>query len=161
MGPALESAAERLRYVLSSTSWVNSIVGIIRRAALERTRLLPAYASGDFRLLAELSLLGQFLEVPETLYVRRLHEQSSSQHMRDVAWMTTYMRGRGDSISLPYASLLVDQMRIILGADLPWRNKASLLAFLGHTLWWRRGRLAREVLGAARASWRRVTRMVD
>lgn len=155
------SPAQRLRYVLSSTSWVNSIVGIIRRDALQRTRLMPNYSSGDFRVLAELSLLGQFLEVPETLYVRRLHGQSSSQHMRDVAWMTAYYRGHDGSISLPYASLLRDQLRIILKAELPWRSKLSLLAYLGHTLWWRRGRLAREVLGATRAYWRSVTRMVD
>ena len=155
------SPAVRLRYVLSSTSWVNSILGVIRADALRRTRLMPHYASGDFRLLAELSLLGQFLEVPQTLYVRRLHAQSSSQHMRDVSWMTTYVTGMDGSISLPYASLVLDQARLILAAELPWRSRASLLAFLGHTLWWRRGRFARELVSASIVFWRRVTRVVD
>jgi len=155
------SPAQRLRYVLASAHWVNSIVGVIRRSALVRTRLMPDYPSGDYRLLAELSLLGTFIEVPEMLYIRRLHADSSSQHMRDTVWMTAYIRGRGGSIALPYASLLRDEARIIRDSELSLGSKASLLAFLARTLWWRRGRLARELLTAASVYWRGQTQMVE
>src|SRR5262249_35001009 len=81
-----DSVVERLRYVISSCHWVNAHYGLIRRQALAATRLFPTYVGGDYRLLAELSLLGKFLEIPDYLLMRRIHPAASSQNRTDVAW---------------------------------------------------------------------------
>src|SRR5262249_864640 len=43
-------AVDRWRYVVGAEHWVNAILGVIRRTALLRTRLLPNYRSGDYVL---------------------------------------------------------------------------------------------------------------
>ena len=49
------------------------VFGLIRAEALRRTRGMGAYPSADLVLVAELRLLGSFVEVPEPLYFQRLH----------------------------------------------------------------------------------------
>src|SRR5262249_10793675 len=71
-----DEAHERFRYVIFAGHWANAVVGLVRLSALAQTRLFPAYAGGDFRVLAELSLLGKFCEIPEKLFLRRLHAGS-------------------------------------------------------------------------------------
>lgn len=53
------------------------IYGVIRAASLRRTRLLQPFFHSDLILIVELALLGQLLEVPEYLYMRRVHSDQS------------------------------------------------------------------------------------
>ena len=62
---------------------MNTILGVVRRAALLRTRLLPRYPGGDYVLLGELCLLGSFVEVPQVIFLRRIHPAASSQMVGD------------------------------------------------------------------------------
>jgi glycosyltransferase involved in cell wall biosynthesis len=54
------------------------IFGVIRSRALRQSRLLGNYIAADCNLLAELILIGEFLEVPERLSLIRLHPGSST-----------------------------------------------------------------------------------
>src|SRR5262245_44127938 len=47
-----ESAHDRLRYVINAGHWVNPHYGLIRAGTLSKTRLMPSYPGGDYRLLA-------------------------------------------------------------------------------------------------------------
>lgn len=128
-----DNPAERFRYVLLSMHWVNSIIGLIRTSALAKTRLMPDYPSGDYRVLGELSLLGKFYEIPERLFVRRLHKDSSSQHGEEGAtpdkqWLVRYWKGSAKSLTLPMISLKFDHFRTVIGSALPMRKKLSLLS---------------------------------
>lgn len=60
-------------------SLCNPIFGVIRVEALRRTGMIRPYPSSDVTLLAELAALGHFHEVPERLFYRRIHQQSSRQ----------------------------------------------------------------------------------
>ena len=53
------------------------IWGVVRKTVLGKTRLLGNYASPDIPLLAELSLYGQFAEIPNFLFCLREHPQRS------------------------------------------------------------------------------------
>lgn len=55
------------------------VFGLMRTAALRRTRLLGAFPSADLVLVTELRMLGPFGEVPETLYFQR-------RHVADAMW---------------------------------------------------------------------------
>ncbi|MFC7550380.1 glycosyltransferase family 2 protein [Plantactinospora sp. GCM10030261] len=57
----------------------NALFGVLPIARLRRTGLIRPYPSSDVTLLAELAALGEFHEVPEALFYRRIHEQSSRQ----------------------------------------------------------------------------------
>lgn len=52
--------------------------GVIRSEALRRTRMMGGYFASDLVLLAELILMGRFVEVPECLLSIRLHPGASS-----------------------------------------------------------------------------------
>lgn len=148
-----EAAEERLRYVLFSAHWVNSIIGLIRANALARTRLMPTYPSGDYRVLGELSLLGKFYEIPEKLFVRRLHKDASSQHGADGTtpdnqWLVRYWKGSSKALALPMLSLKIDHFRTVVGSGLPVRKKFSLLGAWLRTVIGGRKMLMDEVLSA-------------
>lgn len=55
----------------------NAIFGVIRSSALRQTRLIDRFVSSDIVLLAELALLGKFIEVGQSLFFRRDHAGSS------------------------------------------------------------------------------------
>lgn len=120
-----ESPADRFIRVLGAEHWVNSILGVIRRSALSRTRRLPNYPGGDHALLGELCLMGKLVEVPEVLYHRRLHDRSMSQHWGETAWVAEYW-GRRAAASLPLWCRSRDHLRSVLHADLPLRRKVAL-----------------------------------
>jgi hypothetical protein len=67
----------RLRHLIRTVGYTHPLYGLIRTAALRRTRLLGAYPSADYVLLAELALLGGFHELPDRLFQRRIHGEMS------------------------------------------------------------------------------------
>jgi glycosyltransferase involved in cell wall biosynthesis len=72
-------ASARFNEVLNNVDLVNVIYGLIRTSALRKTGLIRSFPGGDIPLVAELSLYGQFWEIPEALFYRRMHANASSQ----------------------------------------------------------------------------------
>jgi glycosyltransferase involved in cell wall biosynthesis len=56
----------------------NAVFGVMRLSALQKTPCIGPYESSDRVLLGELALLGEIAEVPERLFVRRLHPEIST-----------------------------------------------------------------------------------
>lgn len=71
-------ATARFRVAAERAGLVNLLQGVIRTAALRRTGLLGTFTASDMVLVAELSLYGQFYELPEVLFRRRLHPAALS-----------------------------------------------------------------------------------
>lgn len=69
----------RLRRFTWRWNLCNPVFGLIRTDVLRRTRLIEPYVSSDVTLLADLSIRGQFLEVPAPMFFRRVHATSSRQ----------------------------------------------------------------------------------
>lgn len=72
------SPARRFADVLLNTSWCYEIFGLIRRTALASTSLQDTYYGADKVLLAELALVGPWEGVPEQLWQRRCHADTST-----------------------------------------------------------------------------------
>lgn len=62
----------------------NAVFGLIRMEALMSTRLIGSYASSDKILLGELSMLGSFHQLSDSLFYRREHRGSSVRANPDV-----------------------------------------------------------------------------
>ncbi|HZS33541.1 MAG TPA: glycosyltransferase family 2 protein [Methylomirabilota bacterium] len=140
---------DRLRYVMAAEHWVNAILGVIRRAALLRTRLLPAYPGGDYVLLGELCLQGPFVEIPAVLFERRLHPAASSQLPRHGRQLAIFFAGRDGRLVLPAWARARDHLRTVLRSGLSVRDKAALLGAWAADVGRRRARLAGEARIAA------------
>lgn len=81
---------ERLRDLLADPKYsyllkCSPIFGLIRLDALRRTRRIQSFMSSDRVTLVELALLGDWIEVPDYLFRRRLHEQTSLAKSKDEA----------------------------------------------------------------------------
>lgn len=139
-----DSAKDRLRYCIFATHWVNAIFGVMRTAALAQTRLLHDYAGGDYEFLGELALAGKFIEIPDTLFLRRLHPGASSQNAQNAGWQVQHWRGNA-GISLPSWNRSLDHLKTIFHAQLGPIQKLSLTGSLLHSMVWRRGPLLGEL----------------
>lgn len=73
----------RLARLLRHVTMGRAQFGVIRSSALRRTRLYERMIAADFVLLAELAMLGEFHELPEVLFQRRLHETISTRANRN------------------------------------------------------------------------------
>ncbi len=140
-----ERAHERLRYALLAGHWINAHYGLIRADALAGTRLMPSYPGGDHRLIAELTLKGKFVEIPEYLFFRRFHPGASSQNTEQFSWTMEFHTGNTDQISFPLWNVNLDNMITIIRSDLIVRYKFSLVEAVLRDMWWRHERLLREL----------------
>jgi glycosyltransferase involved in cell wall biosynthesis len=156
-----EAPHERLRAViLKGGHWTNAdaLFGVMRTNALRSTRLFPRYQGGDKRPLAELSLVGQFVEIPEYLLSRRLHGDASSMNnpstsgydRKSVLWMAEYFKGSKWRICLPTWSLALDHLVTIWRSGFGPREKMGLMSAVIKAGWWQRRFLAEELGAAAR-----------
>ncbi|SDT58779.1 glycosyltransferase [Jiangella sp. DSM 45060] len=80
-GLDLRSAHAYRRVAQYARHWslCNAVFGVMRSEVLRASGRIRPYPSSDVVLLAELAALGQFHEVPERLFFRRIHQASSRQ----------------------------------------------------------------------------------
>jgi glycosyltransferase involved in cell wall biosynthesis len=125
--------AARLRHLLRNLVLCNAIAGLIRADALRQTGLIGTYGGADVVLLAELVLQGEFWEIPEPLFYRRMardaanagHETPKHMHGKETsaqiaAWFDPRNRER---LVLPGTRRLWEHLRAIKRAGLSWSDK--------------------------------------
>jgi hypothetical protein len=144
-----DSPHERIRYVLASGHWVNLFYGLIRSKDLGKTRLFPAYFSGDYRLLGELCLRGKFFEVPEYLFFRRIHPKASSQN-GDRDWQSEFFKGQRGHVELPFWHICLDHSTTILCSNLSLGHKVGCLGAVANRMISGKRQLLRELHAACR-----------
>jgi glycosyltransferase involved in cell wall biosynthesis len=140
-----DAAHERLRYVIFSGHWANALFGLMRAKALAKTRLLPSYPGGDYRLLGELSLMGKFHEIPAYLFFRRLHAGATTGNSSNLSWLMEYYKAGAGRIYLPTWNLGFDHLTTIIRSGLTLRHKFFLLRCLFRCMRWSRGHLIEEL----------------
>lgn len=146
---------ERLRAFTRDFTLCNPCFGVIRRDMLRRTSLVQPYVSSDVPLLVELALLGQWHEVPERLFERRIHDTSSRQGkvtMHDVAQWFDPSKSRPIA---PRTRVAYESLRAIERAGLPAPVRRRAAAVFLSTWTARRARVrGGAVKRAARDTWR-------
>jgi glycosyltransferase involved in cell wall biosynthesis len=100
--------------------------GLIRADVLRRTGLLGNHVQSDILLLAEISLQGRFVEIPQPLFMVREHPQRSTRtHNWEnpqtmIAWMDP---GRKNSFSFLEWGLLARVVAAVHRAPLKWSDR--------------------------------------
>ena len=72
------SPVKRFQLAMKQMGLMNVQYGLIRTDFLGRTSLMGNYPGGDIPLLLELTLYGQFWEIPNVSFFRRIHKQALS-----------------------------------------------------------------------------------
>ncbi len=95
-GPADRNAAQRYRSILLGGTWGVDVFGVVRAAALRRTRLLLPFYGAEKILLAELALQGRYHEIPAPLFRMRVHEAGSGALDSAAAQQAFFAPGAGN-----------------------------------------------------------------
>jgi glycosyltransferase involved in cell wall biosynthesis len=143
------SPSARCITVLETSTLCHAHLGVIRRAAMRRTGLIGGELASDIRFLAELSLHGKFVVVPEYLFFRRFHEGSSSWERDDMARQRAYYDpGRRSGFGLHRLRRLLHLFAAGIRAPIGWRERWRLWKYLGRRARWDRRLLWGELTAA-------------
>lgn len=135
----------------------NPMYGVMRSAALRKTRLLGSFIGADIPLLAELTLQGKFFEIPEYLFYRRLHPQASSSYTTSTQLLHFYDPRKKERIALTQWRHIFEHLRSVVRAPVRFREKVRLFGFLARVVIWNRFKLANELSAAVRHKVRRAS----
>lgn len=130
----LPEAPVRLRLVLDNIALVNAHYGLIRTDVLRRTSLLGTYPGSDMVMLAELALHGQFWEIPQQLFFRRMHDEASSAVKNRSSWSNAlqYWAPTRKAPDLYHWIHRFHNLTSILRAPLSARNKLRAALVVGN-----------------------------
>lgn len=141
---------ERFGHLLHTLARCNPLFGLMRTDHLRRTGLMGSFAHADQVLLGQLALGGQWWELPEALFYRRIHPGSSLNAYPDPAELTKfYDTGASGKYFFPYARIFIEHARSIGRAALPPGEKVQCWTALV-----REWRFKRTMVGEARGALR-------
>lgn len=86
----MKDPLQRFLYLIWNLHWCNMIYGMVRTKSLRDTRLFQKRWGSDLILLAQLSLLGPFAQIPEILFYRRENrppEETENLKQRVLSYM--------------------------------------------------------------------------
>ncbi|MDR4459439.1 MAG: glycosyltransferase family 2 protein [Nitrospirales bacterium] len=93
------TAYERLSRFFDVVGQTNVIYGLMRTSAVAHTSLMGngSYPAADTNFMAELTLYGKFIEIPEQLFYRRMHFEASSSERGDESKQQLFWTGNSRS----------------------------------------------------------------
>lgn len=140
----------RLRAVITSRHPDIVLFGLMRRHLLERTDKHGSFKGGDRVLVAEMALLGGFVEIDEFLFLNRDHpdrytRMPSDQPMRKQkrAWLDPTSDGK---ISLPRWTGFTKYLNAVRRHPLPRAEKARCYVAVGQALFDNRMYVSRQLV---------------
>lgn len=145
------SAYQRLAEFFRVAGQTNVIYGLMRRKALGRTQLMGSgtFPAADTNLMGELAMQGQVIEVPETLFFRRMHEQASSWNRKDVAVQQQFWQGRNAKFTMPSLKRELAYWRAIDRCDADLAERVRMKRLVLRRLIWSR----EDIVSEARYAW--------
>jgi len=150
-------ASRRFIQLLQTIGLAHQHTGLIRSAALKKTKLHGSFTSADVNFLAELSLYGKFYRLPEYLLFRRFHPGSSSWDRKDrdgkdrdrqVTWTDP---GRGNRVRLDRWESTWTFFDAVRRCPSPPREKLEMYNFLLIRMYCQKFILGQELIDSFRA----------
>lgn len=125
---------QRFWDVLLKTHWITEIYGLMRADVLRKTSLHGGYLGTDKRIIAELSLLGPFVEIPEVLFYYRQHPAQWKRYRAQGPARDQYLSGEGGTwCKIPRSQNLRGYLRAPMRTDLSAAQRC--LCWLGVAAW--------------------------
>lgn len=120
---------ERMVMLIQNMYLCTWVFGLMKRSALEKTRLIDSFVSSDLVLCLELALMGELVRVPDYLENRRCHDESSRKRNRSASELAYWFDTRKKSGVLlpPRLRYGLECVSSIARAELPVTEKAACL----------------------------------
>ena len=104
-----------------------------------------SFPAADTIFMAQLALQGKFVEIPETLFYRRMHEQAVSWDKKDEARQREFWNASRARFTLPTWKKHSALLNAVRTAPISSREKLSLLLFGLRQMSWSRSDLLKEL----------------
>ena len=125
------TASARLAHLLGNLARCNPLFGVMRMDHLRRTGLMGAFGHADQVLLAQLALGGQWWEIPEPLFYRRVHPGMSLNIFPEPSQLAKlYDTASSGRYFFPYTRVFLEHARSIANGPLTSSEKARCWAVL-------------------------------
>jgi hypothetical protein len=95
-----------------------------------------SYPAADINFLAEMTLYGKFMEIPEVLFFRRMHSQASSSNLRDTIFERVFWTGKANPKGLSLWRKELTFLKGIYGSPIDVYKKIWLSIYIIHRLAW-------------------------
>lgn len=146
------SPSARFRAFFKRVGLTNVIYGLMRRDALARTSLMGngRMPAADTRMMAELTLLGCFVELEPVLFQRRMHADASSWDRADDARQASFWGNTDSRFVVPHWRLYTGYLGRALAYPLSPAERLRVIGHVFHLMYWGRRRLAADLVALAR-----------
>ncbi len=145
-----ESPCTRFCAFMENIRLNNVMNGVIRRDALARTALIKTFFSSDMSLMAEVAILGKFIEVPEYLFFRRMDEQTATRLKSEEEVLRHYDPDLRNPMLFQHWKIHYEYLSAALRAPVAFGEKLCLLNRMLRQVVWDRGPLASDMVQAVR-----------
>lgn len=153
----MDNPCERFISAIDRLSLNNVMNGMTRTKAIQKTRLIPDIYCGDQVVIAELALMGKFVEIPEFLFYRRM-DKASATALKGADDVHRHFDPEGKAAMLFQRwKLLYCFFRAVRESDVDTQQKRRSYRDLAVRARWRRGGLAKDIVEAAQWRWRSWT----
>ena len=140
------SAVDRFFTYFNVVGLTNAIYGLMRKPALGKTILMgdASFPAADTNLMGELTLHGKFIEISETLFFRRMHEEASSWDRKDDSVQQKFWTGRDSRFVMPTFKKYRAYLRAIQKSPNSMLDKLRMQKYILRRMLWAREAIARE-----------------
>jgi glycosyltransferase involved in cell wall biosynthesis len=137
--------SDRFIHVCRNLARNDEQYGVIRTAALHRTKLERPYPHGDLVLMAELGLQGKFVQLPDTLLVRRMEAENWTGRMSTAKFESLFWPDSTPRFRAPAFRFHWDYLVAAISAPVAWPERLRAAAFTVRYAYWRRRNLRRDL----------------
>ena len=127
----------------------NPVFGIYRSQVLAQTPRIAPFIASDMTLLGELTLWGEFIEIPARLFLRRDHAKASvrayNSYRERIAWFDPSQSGRPQMARWQW---LQAYLKAIYRAPISTAEKLVCRYYLLTWMVWNTGGLAKDLIKA-------------
>ena len=119
--------AARFKDVLHNVNWCLQVFGLMRTDDMRRTGLQRSYYGADKVFLAEISLMGRFHQIEETLFFKRVHEMTTFYMSTDTKKKWIDPEG---ARPLPQVQMLKDYAAMAMKTQMSLRERLICLFWI-------------------------------
>lgn len=146
-----ETAFERFLHCVSHLEWQHHMYGLIRRDVLENTARMQPYLGSDMNFVAELSMYGKFIKIPETLFFLRMHPGCYTWNLGNEEKQTDFWNPGGEQMRMQKWRSFFEFYKAAKRAPITWRDRQKIFSWLLRSMNWNRKVLLSEGLNLFRS----------
>lgn len=141
-------ASDRFQEFFERVGLTNVIYGLMRADAMRKTNLFGdgSITAVDYRFMAELTLQGTFVEIPEVLFYRRIHPAASSFDPNDSEKDQIFWKAKTGNYILPEARLNWSYLKSIHRSPASVSEKSRLTYYIAKRIYGRKSTIKSELV---------------